>query len=134
MKTALCTISANNFLPYGLDCLYSAKKFNKEYDLFYLIADEFLPDYYESYSSDIIFINLNEIGISNHELIDMEFKYNIVEFNTSVKPSFYKYLFSKGYDNVIYLDPDIESYSKFTYLDELIIHFLIFFAFFCIIY
>ena len=40
MKTALCTISSNNFLPYGLTCLTSVAKFN-DYDLFYLIADEF---------------------------------------------------------------------------------------------
>lgn len=41
MKTALCTISSNNFLPYG--CLTSVAKFN-DYDLFYLIADEFEGD------------------------------------------------------------------------------------------
>ena len=40
MKTALCTISSNNFLLYGLTCLTSVAKFN-DYDLFYLIVDEF---------------------------------------------------------------------------------------------
>ena len=119
MKTALCTISANNFLSYGLDCLLSNKKFNN-YDYYYLIADDFQEELYLDYNNYVQFIRLEEIGIDNDTLIDLEFKYDIVEFNTSVKPAFYRYLFSKGYDNVIYLDPDIESYSKFTYLDSLL--------------
>ena len=48
MKTALCTISSNNFLPYGLTCLTSVEKFN-DYDLFYLIADDFKDDLYKKY-------------------------------------------------------------------------------------
>lgn len=119
MKTALCTISANNFLPYGLTCLYSAKKFNG-YDFFYLIADEFRPELYEKYNDDIAFVSLDEIGKTSEELNQLEFKYNLVEFNTCVKPSFYQYLFSQGYDNVIYLDPDIECYNEFSYLDSLL--------------
>ena len=119
MKTALCTISANNFLPYGLDCLLSNKEFN-DYDYYYLVADEFDETLYSEYTKDIKFIRLEEIGIDKRDLVELEFKYNIVEFNTCVKPAFYKYLFSLGYDNVIYLDPDIESYSKFTFLDDLL--------------
>ena len=119
MKTACCTISANNFLSYGLDCLLSNKKYNN-YEYFYLIADEFIGDLYTKYQNEIHFIDLNKIGIDKDILIDLEFKYNIVEFNTSVKPAFYKYLFSLGYENVIYLDPDIESYSCFSYLDDLL--------------
>lgn len=119
MKTALCTISANNFLPYGLDCLLSNKKYNN-YDYYYLIADDFKENLYVDYNKDITFVKLTDLGIEREALIDMEFKYTIVEFNTSVKPAFYKFLFSKGYDNVIYLDPDIESYSNFSYLDSLL--------------
>jgi hypothetical protein len=37
----------------------------------------------------------------------LAFKYNILEFNTAVKPSFFKYLFDGGADKAIYFDPDI---------------------------
>jgi hypothetical protein len=37
----------------------------------------------------------------------MAFAYDIVEFNTAVKPFFINYLFRQGYKKVIYLDPDI---------------------------
>lgn len=119
MKTALCTISSNNFLSYGLVCLTSVKKFN-EYDLFYLIADEFNADLYKKYEDKITFIRLDQLNKSEIELRDLGFKYNIVEFNTCVKPAFYQYLFSLGYENVIYFDPDIECYDKLSYLDNLL--------------
>lgn len=119
MKTALCTISSNNFLPYGLTCLTSVAKFN-DYDLFYLIADEFEGDLYNKYEDKITFVKLNQLNKTEAELANLEFKYNIVEFNTCVKPAFYQYLFSLGYENVIYLDPDIECYDKLSYLDNLL--------------
>lgn len=117
MKTALCTISSNNFLPYGLNCLMSVKKFN-DYDLFYLIADEYNQRLYDIYSKDITFVSMEKIGIDSVILDKLKFKYNIVEFNTSIKPAFYLYLFSLGYDNVIYFDPDIECYWKLTALEN----------------
>lgn len=124
MKTALCTISSNNFLPYGLTCLSSAKKFN-DYDLFYLIADEFKDDLYKKYEDKITFVKLTQLDKTEAELANLEFKYTIVEFNTCVKPAFYQYLFSLGYENVIYLDPDIECYDKLSYLDILLETYLI---------
>jgi hypothetical protein len=37
----------------------------------------------------------------------LAYKYDLVELNTALKPSFLKALFAQGYDQVIYLDPDI---------------------------
>ena len=112
-KTAICTISSHNYMAYGLTCLLSAKKFNDNSDFFYLIADDFDEKLYRDYQKQIQFINLYKIGINNDDLINMAFKYNIIEFNTAVKPAFYNYLFTLGYDSVIYLDPDMECYSSF---------------------
>ena len=120
-KTALCTISANNFMPYGLDCLYSVKKYN-DYDLYYLVADEYRDELYVNYKEDINFIKLDDINISLEELLQMKYKYSLVEFNTSVKPAFYNYLFEKGYENVIYFDPDFKCYNNLKYLDEELEH------------
>jgi hypothetical protein len=37
----------------------------------------------------------------------LAYKYDLVELNTALKPSFLKSLFAQGFDQVIYLDPDI---------------------------
>lgn len=112
-NTAICTISSHNYMAYGLTSLLSAKKFNDNCDFFYLIADNFDEKLYRDYQNQIQFINLYKIGINDDDIINMAFKYNIVEFNTAVKPAFYNYLFTLGYDSVIYLDPDTECYSSF---------------------
>lgn len=112
-KIAICTISSHNYMAYGLTCLLSAKKYNSDVDLYYLVADRYDECNYEEYNEIISFIDLKDLDITNEMMVNMEFKYNIVEFNTSVKPSFYKFLFSKGYESVIYLDPDIECYASF---------------------
>ena len=39
------------------------------------------------------------------------FRYTLLELNTAVKPWMFEHLFERGYDRVIYLDPDIVVYS-----------------------
>ncbi|MDT3388839.1 MAG: hypothetical protein LIR46_13950, partial [Bacteroidota bacterium] len=48
----------------------------------------------------------------------MAFKYDLTEFCTSVKPGCMQYLFKQGYENVIYMDPDI---FVFAPLDEIFV-------------
>ncbi len=42
------------------------------------------------------------------------FKYDILELNTNVKPTFLKVLLDRGIDEVVYLDPDILIYRDLT--------------------
>lgn len=61
-----------------------------------------------------------ELGLPNFdELIN---KYNIVELNTSIKPSFFKYLINrhKALSKIIYFDPDIEIFSSLDNLFALL--------------
>lgn len=115
-KVAICTISSHNYMAYGLTCLLSAKKYNNNCDVYYLVADDYKEEYYKEYKDVIEFVSLDGLDIEKEAIINMAFKYNIVEFNTAVKPKFYSYLFSKGYDMVIYLDPDMECYYSFDKL------------------
>jgi hypothetical protein len=53
-----------------------------------------------------------DLGIPDFE--HLAFKYQLVEFNTALKPTFLKSIFSEGFDSVIYLDPDIKVFSALS--------------------
>ncbi len=50
-----------------------------------------------------------ELGIPDIERIF--YKYDILELNTALKPSFLKRMFANGFSHVIYLDPDIQLFA-----------------------
>ena len=115
-KVAVLTISSHNYMPYGLTCLTTAKHYNQEYDVYYVIADCYNGDLYKKYEKDIVFVSLQDLNYSDEEIVNLTFKYNIIEFNTCIKPQAILYLLNKGYQTVIYLDPDIECYNSFEQL------------------
>lgn len=104
-KTAIFTISSNNYFAFSKTVLQSVRKFRSEVDLFFLLVDETVDDKIQSQKNDFEICLARDIGIAKYK--QMAFAYNMVEFNTAVKPFFIQYLFQKGYQKVIYLDPDI---------------------------
>lgn len=58
---------------------------------------------------DIKIIFTEDLGLDRHN--ELAFKYNIIEFNTSVKPWIAMYLL-KDFNKVIYLDPDTFVFSS----------------------
>jgi glycosyltransferase involved in cell wall biosynthesis len=46
------------------------------------------------------------------------FRYTILELNTAVKPWMFAHLFARGYDRVLYLDPDIVVYSPLREIES----------------
>lgn len=63
-------------------------------------------------------IEVSEIGIENFNSLFQ--KYNIVEFNTCVKASYFKYLFQNypDVDTILYFDPDIMVFDSLEVLIE----------------
>lgn len=100
MRNVIFTICAKNYLAQALTLRESCIKHNPNTD-FYL----FISDLNDSNEVPNFVIDLNENWIPNWR--QMAFKYNVVEFSTSIKPFCYKELLKKGYEKVIYLDPDI---------------------------
>lgn len=59
-----------------------------------------------------------ELGLQDFE--HLAFKFDVVELNTALKPSFLKRLFGQGFERVCYLDPDIRMLAApFTVLQAL---------------
>lgn len=112
-KDVIFTICAKNYLAQALSLRESTLKYN-DVDFYIFLSDkndeEGLPEV----------ILLDDEWIPNWQ--QMAFKYNVIEFSTSIKPFCFQKLFKDGYKKVIYLDPDIYVYNSldvvFTALDD----------------
>ncbi|MCA6069130.1 glycosyltransferase [Chryseobacterium sp. RG1] len=100
IKKAIFTICAKNYLAQALTLRDSILKYNPEIDFYLFLADEKTDDI-----SDVNVVELDDSWI--HDWKRMAFKYNVIEFATSIKPFCFNKLFQEGYDKVLYLDPDI---------------------------
>jgi glycosyltransferase involved in cell wall biosynthesis len=106
-KIAFFTICSNNYLPYAQILFNSLKKFHPESSLFLCLAD------IKTQGSDIdgvSIIEARELNVPNFS--DFAFRYDVMEFNTALKPFMMSWLIEKNdYKQVVYLDPDIEVFS-----------------------
>lgn len=101
MKNVAFTICAKNYLAQAFTLKESFKIKNPNCDFFIFLSD----DLGELTGESTEFILLDDSWISNWK--QMAFKYNVIEFSTSIKPFCFNKLFKDGYEKVIYLDPDI---------------------------
>ncbi|MBP5524680.1 MAG: hypothetical protein J6Y11_03645 [Paludibacteraceae bacterium] len=99
-KNCVFTICAKNYLAQALTLRDSVLSKNENIDFFLFLADKVTSDV-----SDLDLVELDDSWISNWK--SLAYKYNVIEFSTSIKPFCFLSLFQKGYDKVIYLDPDI---------------------------
>lgn len=113
---AAFTICAKNYLAQALTLKKSFLRNNIDSDFYIFLSD--LPIKEISEIEGIVF--LDESWIKGWEC--MAFKYNVIEFSTSIKPFCFNKLFTNNYDKVIYLDPDIYVTNTlntiFDYLDD----------------
>ena len=108
-KRAIVSICSNNYFPYVRILFDSAQKHHPEADLFLCLADEVCSDV-ELGIQGVEIIPAADLGIEN--FADFAFRYDIMEFNTAVKPFVMRQLIeSRGYTEVVYLDPDIELFA-----------------------
>lgn len=97
MKDVIFTICAKNYLAQALALKGSIKKINPDKDFYIFLSDS--PG--KVHNESLIYLDDSWIPGWQH----MAFKYNVIEFSTSIKPFCIEYLF-KNYNKVIYLDPD----------------------------
>lgn len=103
------TICAKNYMAQALTLRESTHQYNHD-DFFIFLADSI-----EDLAIDGL-IELSEKWIPDWE--QMAFKYDVIEFNTSIKPFCIKRLMDMGYHKIIYLDPDIYVTDKLNYVWE----------------
>lgn len=106
---AIFTICAKNYLAQALTLKKSAEQHNPQVDFFIFLADKKTEDI-----SNLDVIELDDSWLLGWE--SLAFKYNVIEFSTSIKPFCFGKLFKSGYDKVIYLDPDIYVTDNLSYI------------------
>jgi hypothetical protein len=119
MVRAACTIISLNYLSYARTLCESFLRFHPDCKFYVLLVDR-LPADFERLSERFEVITVEELDIADFP--SMAFKYDILELNTNVKPTFLKALLARDIDQVVYLDPDILIYraldSAFDALTE----------------
>lgn len=90
----------------------SVRRCHPEWDRFVLVVGGGSTVEDEAFTE----LPLDELPLPNRR--QFYFRYDILELNTAVKPWMFEHLFGKGYDRVIYFDPDVVLYSPLIELDE----------------
>lgn len=111
MKVGLFTIASKNYLAYVRVLLASVARVHPEYQLFLCLADR-VDGYFDPSREPYTIVEVEQLGIPGFR--DLTLRYSILEFNTSVKPFMFGWLFDNtDLDVIIYLDPDIQAFSRF---------------------
>ena len=110
---AVFTICSNNYVPAARVLLDSVRQYHAEADLYLCLADEMIrvPGLY-----DPAWTIVEARGLPIRDFAAFAFRYDILEFNTALKPFMFQHLLEQcGYDAALYFDPDIELFRP---LDE----------------
>lgn len=112
-KFAVFTICSNNYAAISKVLLSSIALHCPEAKLFLCLADRRLPRN-DHYPSGVDIVTAEELAIP--DFWNFAFRYNIMEFNTALKPFMILYLLGLGFDAVLYFDPDIEVFAPLDVL------------------
>jgi glycosyltransferase involved in cell wall biosynthesis len=105
---AIFTICSNNYVPMAKVLLESARRHHPEIALYLCLADEPV-DKAGFYPEGCTVIRGDSLGIPDFR--DFAFRYDVMEFNTALKPFMFRQLLERGHSGVVYLDPDIEIFA-----------------------
>lgn len=113
MRTAVFTIVAPNYRHFARVLMHSLREHEPEWDRFVLIVGDARSEGDEPFA----LIGIDELPLPHRRRF--LFRYDVLELSTAVKPWTFAHLFARGYDRVVYLDPDISVYSPLVELDAL---------------
>jgi glycosyltransferase involved in cell wall biosynthesis len=107
-KTCFFTIVSNNYRHFARTLAESVRKHDPDLTAFLALCDAPLDrsDPRDAYTV----LPIRELGLPQFDRFT--FQYTILELNTAIKPWVIGELFARGYDRVIYFDPDIKLYGS----------------------
>ena len=119
-KLEVYTSICMNYLPKALVLGESLKKHNPGIKFYVILLEREIPkevtkDMYQIIDEIIL---AKDLGYDNFD--KFIFKHSIVEASTSVKGQALVYLLENVAEKVMYIDPDIKVYQKFTKLESLL--------------
>lgn len=115
-RTAFFTICARNYLAYARTLGESLRAAYGDVRIYVFQADQ-RDDAVVAELPELTIVPIDEVEIPT--LRDMAFRYNIMEFCTAIKPFCFDHLFDRcGYDQAIYLDPDIYVLRTLNHVTE----------------
>lgn len=116
MKHTVFTIVSKNYFAYARTLSDSLRRSNPSVDFTVLVVDR-KDKAFEEEHPDIRITWVEDLCIPKFEQI--AFKYDILELNTNVKPTYAKFLLTR-HEKVVYLDPDIYVYSSLQGIFDLL--------------
>lgn len=109
---AIFTICSNNYVPMAKVLIESARRHHPQATLYLCLADEMLPKSGPEsgfYPPGCEVVTAASLPIPDFR--SFAFRYDVMEFNTAVKPYMIRHLVEQGHDAVLYFDPDIEVFA-----------------------
>lgn len=111
-RLAVFTICSNNYMPFARVLLDSVNQHHPDADTFVALADE-VVEWDGLYEGTFKLIEARDLGIPGFR--NFAFRYDIMEFNTAIKPFVFLHLMQQlQYDDIIYFDPDIQVYAPLS--------------------
>src|SRR5689334_7205821 len=121
MQKIVFTLCSNNYLAHAKTLGDSLRATNPDVEFIIGLTDKLSPQIDYTFFEPFQIIPYDAIGVDFFE--EMVHQYNIIEFNTSVKPFYFESLFQKyGADSLVYyVDPDIAVYGSFEEMNNLLL-------------
>src|SRR6266436_1738840 len=117
-KIGVFTTASKDYLAYARALLKSLASVHPEYALYLCLADK-VDGAFNPSSEPFNVVESDSIGISDFD--DMALRYDIMEFNTAIKPFMFRWLLDNtNLDSIVYLDPDVLVYSRFDLLERIL--------------
>ncbi len=105
------TICSNNYLAQAITLCDSLRIHAQKYEIIIVVCDTVHEEVLHKIPNYIRIVQIKELAIQEISL--MVKQYNIIEFNTSVKASAFKYFYENFHaSTVIYFDPDVQLFAS----------------------
>src|SRR6185369_9268641 len=111
-RTAVFTVVAKNYLAHARALMASLAAVHPDWHRMVVLADR-VDGHFNAAAEPFEVSEAAALPLPDRQ--HFLFRYTLVELNTAVKPWCFRELFNRGFDRVLYLDPDIIVYAP---LDE----------------